>query len=315
MTKNQFIERQIYYSLQKGKEPRSVIASVFTAVGSQSEADKALEEYDKTKSISHVLQSLGIVDIDESFLPILKEIETEKSTSESIATILESKQLIKKTISLMKARLNIGLSYALMLVLLACLVLYVTSGGVLDNFESFFIDTGASLPQFTQFVINWQNSYFGPQLIALILIIVILFFLFITKRSNEKVSNLAIFAKLPFLNHIFHFTNNLNWLTQLKLLVNANYSLDSAKIKLSKVHQKITDYSPQLSIDLANAEKLGNLAKEIEYQLENVAMNAELIVTKACRNLVATIMVFVVSFVAMTLIASYLPIFHLGAVV
>jgi len=315
MTKNQFIERQIYYSLQKGLNPRDVIKNVLSLSCTQSETDKALQEYDKSRSISQVLQSIGVINIDEHFLPILKEIETSDSTSESITAILETKLIIKKTISLMQARLNIGLSYALVLVSIASLVLYVTSEGIAESFGVFFAETGTRLPKFTQFVISWQDSYFGPQFIAPILFILIVFLLVITKRSNEKENSLAIFSKIPFLNTIVHFTKNLNWITQLKLLANANYSLEDARTKLTINSLQLHKYAPRIMTDLTNAQKLGNLNQEIEFQFDNLTTNAELVVTKACRNLIATIMVFVVSFVAMTLIASYLPIFQLGAVV
>jgi len=315
MTKNQFIERQIYYSLQKGKEPRSVIESVLSSSCTQSETDKALQEYDASGSVSQVLQSLGVINLDKNFLPILKEIETNETTSESITLILETKLIIKKTISLMQARLNIGLSYALVLVTIASLVLYLTSGDIVETFGVFFDETGTRLPKFSQFVISWQDSYFGPQFIAPILFILITFLLVITKRSSEKENSLAIFNKIPFLNNIVDFAKNLNWITQLKLLANANYSLEDAKAKLSIDSKLLSKHSPRIMTDLNNAEKLGNLNQEIEFQFDNLATNAELVVTKACRNLVAIIMVFVVSFVAMTVIASYLPIFQIGAIV
>jgi len=315
MTKNQFIERQIYYSLHKGKDPRSVLESVLSATSGHDQAEKALKEYDNCHSISQVLQGLGIIDIDKSFLPILKEIEKNDSTSESITSILETKLIIKRTLQLMKARLNIGLSYALLLMSIASIVLYVTSEAVFDSFEVFFAETGAQLPAFTQLIINWQNSSFGPQLIAPILFVLIIFLLFVTKRSNEKEKSLSILNKIPFVNSIAHFAKNLNWITQLKILSKANQSLDDAKTKLKINEQLLNQYAPQIMDHLSSAEQLGNLTQEIEYQFENLTMNAELIVTKSSRNLVAVIMVLVVSFVAMTLIASYLPLFQLGAIV
>jgi len=318
MLKNQkyFIQRQIKWLAGQNLPPEEILQKSLTILDDTAVTNQAIKDYKNSKNLITTLNQLEIIQLDTDLIPLIEKSdrETPKNIS-SIITLLDTNETISQTFSLLKARLSAGLSYALWLSIVAVSVLSIISLKVLPQFEEIFDGFGAELPAATKLALAWQDSFFSPTLIGGIFIIFITFLLISVHLLKKHNNPNPLLFYIPFIRGVIQFTSLLQWLTHVQLLNAAGYSIQKCFEKLLPEPALLNKYMPYIKSELITAEKIGNLNTEFNFQTNHLNLLAEDIITKAARNLIALVMVFVVSYVMFTIFASYLPIFQLGAVV
>ena len=214
-----------------------------------------------------------------------------------------------------------GLSYALWLSIIATIVFSIVQLKILPQFEALFMDFGAELPALTQAALNWQNSFFSPTLLGLILVVAVGYLLALIrmKALHKLLLGNSLHTKLikifPFVKSVLDYLQSIKWLSALKTLVASGQTLSESENLLSSQPKQLEKYLPEINNSLATAAEIDNVMTEVEYQQNQLELMAEDLVSKATAKLTASIMLIVVGYVVFTIFASYLPIFQLGAVV
>ena len=248
-------------------------------------------------------------------------IDLEKSSPlkrPNLNAMLGINQIVEASFQLLKTRLSMGLSYALWLSVFAASTFAIISLKVLPQFEHVYSEFGAQLPELTNIALSWQHSFFSPNLIGLLLVFNILMLLLaVRKISNDPYSKRSslffkVLQRMPIISPVFNISHAMFWMGHLKILTSAGLSLKQSLETLAKPPKILMRKLPQVIEQLEVAEKIDNLPMEIDYQSEQLQSYAEAIVSRASRNLVAFVLVLVMSFILFTIFATYLPIFQLG---
>ena len=308
---NLFIQRQIQQLLANGESPEQVLNKVLPLNYSEAQRSKALERYNQSKSISKTLAGLGAIQVDESFLPVLIESEFQRADTSALEQILQSNQLQQHTFDLLKSRLSVGLGYALILLAFAAISFQFAARNLANSTELFFFSNSQLLPEFTRTMISWQNSYFPPLAVAATLALVILTVLWQTRRLSVASSG-SLLRRLPMLSNIFKYSQCYRWLSILQVMSASGNTLNQSLRKTGPYPIQLKKLAPQLEFELAAADQVETLAAEIDYQLDQLALTAETVVNSSSRKFVALILFFVVSFVFITILAGYQPLFQFG---
>ena len=135
------------------------------------------------------------------------------------------------------------------------------------------------------------------------------------RKLSSDLSNRSVIRRLPFIRNISNYTICIRWLSQLKALSSLGFKLENCEQKLSSQPQAFKKHMPHTMGELSVAEEIENLPMEFDYQIHQLNQQAESLVIKTTRSLLAVVMFFVMGYVTFTIYASYLPIFQLGAIV
>lgn len=316
-----FIQRHLISLIEQKHSGTIILEKSLSILNDTSITQGAVEYFEKSGSLVATLNYLKVIQLEPKLLNIIQQHDNEQTTNHAgFITLLAADDVVAQTFSLLKTRLTVGLSYAMWLSIVATIVFSVINLKVLPQFEEIFAGFGAELPQATQFALSWQNSFLSPMSVGITFMVFIGYLLvslrlLSKRRLIEKQSGKEpLFFKIPFIKSVVDFSKNIHWFSQINLLSATGLSLQQCLDELPFPNSLNTQQS-NMKAEMFAAEKIGSLAKELEYQTQELTERAEKIVTHAARNLITVIMVFVFGFVVFTLFASYLPIFQLGAVV
>ncbi len=321
-TQKAFIRRHLQVLIDKGVQPEQALKESLIILSDSNESKKILDEYKQNKSLIKTLQSFKIVEFDNALLETLAQLEKRRANVQfDFNHFLQADQKIDQLLALYKTKLRFGLGYALWLSFFAIIVISVVQAKVLPQFESLFIDFGVDLPELTQMAVNWQNSILSPAFVGVLMMALLGFMLFLLRsRSLAQLIfsdsfNAKIFRAIPFTKSIVDYLKSIRWFAGLRCLAANQQSLEQSINLLPAFPTETHKSLPEFESSLRAAEKINTLLTEIDFQQEQLEFMAEGIVTKATTKLTAGVMVFVVGYIAFVLIASYLPIFQLGAIV
>ncbi len=229
--------------------------------------------------------------------------------------MLETDQTIDEIFSLLKTKLRLGLSYALWLSALATLIFTMISRKVIPQFKDMFDSFGAELPAFTEMALKWQESILPPSIVGAIFTLSIGFILFFLKDLSSNISKHSIIEKLPFIRNIVKYIECIRWLSQLKAFTSLGYSLKECEKELPSIPHSFERHMPNTMEELKAAENIENLSLEFDYHIHQLNQQAEKLITNTTRNLLGVVMLILITYIVFSIIATYLPIFQLGAVI
>lgn len=318
MLENQklFIQRHIRELVGQHLPPAEILQKSLLIINNQQTTSQALRTFDKSGSLTQTLQQLDIIQLEPALLNTIKQQEQSGSQANtSFVALLEANETISSTFDLLKARLSNGLTYALTLSMMATVVFSIITIYVFPQFNELFYTLGAELPDPTRMALAWNESWLSPGVIAFLFTLLIALLTFsIRLLSDQKINN-SWLRRIPLINQVILFTENIHWLSQLRVLNSTGLSLD---LSLDKGHAPsihLKKQLPDLLNELKVAEKIGTLDAEFEFQSRQLNHLAEKIVTRVSRNLVTMVMSLVVGFIFFALYATYLPIFQIGAAI
>ncbi len=274
----------------------------------------AQEQLKESESLIKTYQSIGVIDLDPEMIQALqaKQGELGDQGLSHLEPILKSKHWVTDVFNLLKTRLKTAMDYAIFLASVAAMVAGIISAKVLHMFEEVFASFNAALPAPTLFILAWNNSFLPPSLLMLLLVLLLLFI----KREVIALSKTSVVKKrhhwIPFIGQVIHFTRYIESLNYLKLLRDTGYSYQQAYQLLASLYQDPIDQETRQQLETAEANAC--LSQELDYQIKQSYLNAEVIVSRAARKLSLSVMAVVASFIALFVYASYLPIFQLGNV-
>jgi len=317
-----FIQRHIRELIKQDIEPRYLLEKSLNILDDSKIAKQALVYFDETNSLTKTLHHLNVIQLDKPLLDAVAKQERNHSLKNvSFVTLLDANQTITETFKFLKARLSVGLGYALWLSLVATTIFSIISLKVLPQYREIFTSFGADLPSYTQLALDWQESLFSPDVIGGLFVLVVGFLLFsvnsLAKQKNLEKERIRIrlLKRIPFIKRVIEFSKDIRWLSQLKILLSTGMTIEQSLSQLPDQSGALKRHQPEMMNELKAAEKMDSLELEIDYQSNQLNQLAEQIVTKESRYLVSVVMAFVISYVVFTIFASYLPIFQLGAVI
>jgi type IV pilus assembly protein PilC len=324
MDENQkaFIRRHIRALIDKGYAVDEALADSLSILKDEQRSNEILKYFKQNASLTQTLQHFSIVQVEQNLLDALINLEKRSSKQHSsFQNLLQTDETISSILALFKAKLSVGLGYAVWLSVLATLVFSIIQIKVLPQFEDLFSGFGAELPALTKTALALQDSLISPTLIGVLLAISIGYLLSVLRviPMNQLLDGKSLNARLiklfPFVRSVFNYLQSMRWLSGLNTLTAGGLSLEESKNLLPNLSNSLENYLPGFENSLSTSAKIEGLTTEIQYQQNQLELIAESMVTKATAKLTASVMVFVVGYIAFTLIASYLPIFQLGAVV
>ncbi|MDQ7049948.1 MAG: hypothetical protein Q9M92_10585 [Enterobacterales bacterium] len=306
-----YIIRQMSCLLQQGKSPEEAIQASLAIVKDSNLTRKALQQYQANHNLSAILQDLGLIQLPQDLLELIAKKESE-GNNPSYNAIFQAEQLIQQSLDLFKVRLTTSLSYAVALTFIAVMVSSIIGYKVFPLFDEIFSGFGARLPAITEFLMAWQKTILSPPIIGGLLFLSLLFLYLNVIQFGRKLKFNAFQSRLPFIKGVIEFTQNIRWLSYLKLLSSLGYSIAEISQQLYSPSKSLHKLMPRLDDHLESAEIIGTLDSEIDFQLHQFGQLAEQQVTKAARRLVTFVMGLIVSYIILIIFASYLPIFQLG---
>lgn len=315
-----FIKRHMQELILKGNHAEEAILKSYSILNSADETKKAIKIYETNRSLTNTLFETGVIKLDKSLLKAIVEKEG-KEESESLKSndvvhnFLETEQTIDEIFSLLKTKLRIGLSYALWLSALATIIFTLISRKVMPQFKELFENFGAELPAFTILALEWQDSLFPPSVLGFTFTLSIAYLLFLTKNLSSITKNQSITAKLPFIKNVINYIKCIYWLSHLEALSKLGYSLKDTLSRLSEIPKDFEVHAPNLMEELLAADKIENLPTEFEHQRHHLNQCAEKIITNITRRILGLVMSLIVSYIVFSIMASYLPIFQVGAII
>ncbi|MCW8999962.1 MAG: hypothetical protein OQK04_14730, partial [Kangiellaceae bacterium] len=283
-SRNEFITRQLSLLKESSENNREPLDRILAQVLSSTEHREAMLYFDKTQSVAQTLNEFNLSDLAPDMISQIVAIEKKHQVSVPLQKISNISGVATKVYEILTLRLVMGLTYSLALTCLATVVFYIISAKVLVQFEEVFVSFGADLPQLTQLAINWQHSYFPPTAFALLMVIFVGFILFQAKNLN-RLKGSSKLKKLPFIHRVFDFVDSLTYLTQIKLLLSAGLTYETVKTELPEPPSSLKQMAKYSLAEIEMAEALGNVASEIDFQIDALSLKAENVVVSACRSL------------------------------
>ena len=324
MDENQkaFIRRHIRALIDRGYTTDEALKNSLAILHDEQQSKEILSYYKQNLSLTQTLQHFSVIQIEQDLLNALVKLEKRSpSQHASFQSLLQTDETISSVLALFKAKLSVGLGYAVWLSVFATLVFSIVQIKVLPQFADLFSGFGAELPAMTKAAIAFQDSIISPTLIGVLLaasigyLLSVLRLIPMSKLLDGKSFNARLVKLFPFVKSVFDYLRTMRWLSGLNTLIAGGLSLEESKNLLPNESKSLEKYLPGFEASLSTAAKIDGLTAEIQYQQNQLELIAESMVTKATAKLTASVMVFVVGYIAFTLIASYLPIFQLGAVV
>jgi type IV pilus assembly protein PilC len=261
----------------------------------------------------------------------------------ALENLLDRVATYKEKTEALKAKIKKAMNYPIAVVLVALIVSAILLIKVVPQFESVFANFGAELPAFTQFVIGISQALQEWWLIILIGMFATFFALGETKKRSEKFRNWIdrTALKAPIVGDIIYKSSVARYARTLATTFAAGVplveALDSVagatgnivfKNAVNKIKQDVsagmqlnfsmrsTNVFPSMAIQMT---AIGEESGALDMMLDKVASYYEAEVDNAVDGLTALMEPLIMSVLGVLvgglIIAMYLPIFQLGAVV
>ncbi len=223
------------------------------------------------------------------------------------------------------------IAYLISLILMASLVLTIYAVSVFPSIRELFDEYGnVVLPANSQFIFTLLIDW-GLLLAAIVLVILVFFFITATKIKNS-VANLQFFdnwlLRLPGFKNLSQQYNLYLSLRFIQIIVHSGVNsenaknivyamLDTANIKLDKQLYSIKNklHQQHLTEPLVLADKLDNLQNEIHYQIETLYEKSITDFSKLKDSISFIAIIIVAAIIGNLIIAMYMPIFMMGKIV
>lgn len=260
-----------------------------------------------------------------------------------LETVLDTVATYKENIEALKGKIKKAMFYPAMVLVVAFLVSAVLLVWVVPQFEEVFRSFGADLPAFTQFVVNLSRFMVAWWLPIVIAIIAIVVATFMTYNRSPRMQHMLdrVILKVPVIGQIMHnsaiarfsrttavtFKAGVPLVEALGIVAGAtgNKVYGDAVLRMRddvsvgypvNMAMKQVNLFPHMVVQMTN---IGEEAGALDTMLFKVAEYYEQEVNNAVDSLSSLlepmIMVFIGTIVGGLVIAMYLPIFKLGAVV
>jgi len=261
----------------------------------------------------------------------------------ALEDLLDRVATYKEKTEALKAKIKKAMNYPIAVVLVAIIVSAILLIKVVPQFEIVFANFGAELPAFTQFVIGISQALQKWWFIILIVIFAAIFALGETKKRSEKFRNWLdrTALKAPIVGDIIYKSSVARYARTLATTFAAGVplveALDSVagatgnivfKNAVNKIKQDVssgmqlnfsmrsTNVFPSMAIQMT---AIGEESGALDMMLDKVASYYEAEVDNAVDGLTALMEPLIMSVLGVLvgglIIAMYLPIFQLGAVV
>lgn len=261
----------------------------------------------------------------------------------ALEDLLDRVATYKEKTEALKAKIKKAMNYPIAVVVVAIIVSAILLIKVVPQFESVFANFGAELPAFTQFVIGISQSLQKWWFIILIGMFAAVFALTETKKRSEKFRNWIdrIALKAPIVGDIIYKSSVARYARTLATTFAAGVplveALDSVagatgnivfKDAVNKIKQDVTS-GMQLNFSMRSTGAFPSMAIQmtaigeesgaLDMMLDKVASYYEAEVDNAVDGLTSLMEPLIMSVLGVLvgglIIAMYLPIFQLGAVV
>lgn len=312
--KKQFILRQINALINQDRASHDNVKKLFNQVLDESELLIANSSFQNESDLLKTLIDLKAIDIDQQLLTTIQAKQNKPRFNEGLSKVVEFETKLNQIGQVFKTRLTAGLSYALWLLVIAGSV-FSTLSGVVLQFESIYDGFGAELPLATQLIIKWMNSFFHPSYFVVVFVLFFGFILYAIRRFDLNPQHNKVIRNLPFLRKLVQYLNSLKSLYYLRALLLIGFTFENALSHLrdsKTVNKRINKLT--LS-ELNNANSLETLEEELNFQIEQLELSGDTVVTNSSRNFIALFMVFILAFIVLILFSVYLPIFQMGTVI
>ena len=260
-----------------------------------------------------------------------------------LETVLDTIASYKENIEALKGKIKKALFYPAMVLVVAFLVSTILLVWVVPQFEEVFQSVGADLPAFTQMVVNLSRFMVSSWWLIAIVVIGAVVAIAMTYRRSEKMQHTVdrLVLKVPVIGHIMHNSAIARFARTTAVTFKAGVPLVEAlgivagatgnKVYGDAVLRMRDDVSVGYPVNMAMKQLnlfphmviqmtgIGEEAGALDAMLFKVAEYYEQEVNNAVDALSSLlepmIMVFIGTIVGGLVIAMYLPIFKLGAVV
>lgn len=271
-----------------------------------------------TEDFNQESSVIGIAKQFPGLAQIFKEEELEKIKSKSIViaktTLIQNSKLLNNYWSSINSGQQSLLIYTLILGFLAILMeLFIA-----PQFEEIYMSFGAELPGLTQFLLINSSVLFSLLFLVVLLNILTLI---IFRRGKACSSNLSLLPKwmlkLPL------FRKHLELLNQCILLSLINFAVTAGLLSEIKLKSLAHFFSSkhamnwwEIFTDSMSIAKELNLEKAlVEQELESMLEQFSTQGAESIKIILLMISIIVFGFIGALVIAMYLPIFQLGAIV
>lgn len=263
--------------------------------------------------------------------------------SGALENLLDRVATYKEKTEALKAKIKKAMNYPIAVIVVAVIVSAILLIKVVPQFEDVFAGFGAELPAFTQFVVNLSRSLQEWWFIALIGIFAAIFALTESKKRSEKFRNWIdrTALKAPIVGDIIYKSSVARYARTLATTFAAGVplveALDSVagatgnivfKNAVQKIKQDVSS-GMQLNFSMRNTGAFPSMAIQmtaigeesgaLDMMLDKVATYYEAEVDNAVDGLTSLMEPLIMSVLGVLIggliIAMYLPIFQLGAVV
>ena len=225
----------------------------------------------------------------------------------------------------------IGLmSYLAAVATIAIIVAFIFWKYVIPSFDGMFTQLGSELPEFTTLIFTYGKT--GLPILAIALVVLVAAITFVVAQFHKRIQQLSPLPRWPVwapiigrVAEIYNFGLFLNYARMLRecgvdpdraVADAAAASNQPESLSYREIQQDPSSHDQLTALtELGIAAKLGNFDPELEHQCDQhvAALSLTLVEARDRFSLLLKISLFV--FVAALVVAMYLPIFSLGAVV
>jgi len=310
-------------------EALTLLQQTAVDINQQRLLQRMLSHWEKTHSLATTLQAeLGEL---ESFNhQLIQQAEQDNSLEKTLENIINYREMREGCVIESTQRLNIVLSYYLVLAVVIFIFIIFIGNFVLPTFYDLFNGFGADLPFFTRFVFTLTEP------VALIIIGVLLAgFIYISIRESSRAT---LFRLFPLTRGLYRQINVIETLNTIAFLLKQGHNLSdalqqaSALTSFSQYQQKMQQASQQVSEHhgiavlkgfyppiVVQALSLGANSSGLPALLQRVAQlelqQLQRRVPLVSRLLILLLSLFFGGIILMVLLSIYMPIFMMGSVI
>jgi type IV pilus assembly protein PilC len=186
---------------------------------------------------------------------------------------------------------------------------------VLPQFESMFAGFGAPLPAFTTMLIG--NTWLLPPLFILLLVAVAFYFIGLSRLKKRLLTLQPVRELLRWMPGFSGWATQYDtqlWIRYQAIFLEAGLSAPAARDAASRLAGEPSESDHRIAL-LHSAEQLGRLREELDAQLASEGATSLARFERQRNAFSIGIRVFIYFIVSSYIVAMYLPIFKLGAVV
>jgi len=313
-----FLRRQLVTLITRGESLSEAIEKIKAIAGNASGANKV----DRTSTPVGWLFREKILPSDKNLEGLLlRESRAETTFVDAgladaicaIERLAQSNMMMQRRV---KVRLNSGLGYAILLLIISLSMFSFVLRPVITNFEEIYNSFGATLPSITQMVLQWTDGYLSFNVIYEVLLLLLLFTVIEVNRNDGFITSRWL-NQLPLLRKSLRNIKLLHKLSILNIAVALGYGYKES-VKAFDLNTRLLNKAKRYGLnfgEIEQAERVKTADAEIAYQLERFQQELEAELERGSQKLVLSVMFLVVIFIAVNLFGLYLPIFALGSAV